>query len=319
MADYRKIANVYPAMADFLSFQARIGYRGDVLAYAANTNTPSFSTDQHGFRHSLLDGKSFSFVDCINSEQYGLVLGASNSFGFGVAGNENTMASLLSKRFKFPFANCGMPGANSRNLSSLLISVIATAPRPPSVVILSSGGDLVTFCDASYADPVFGSPNRNQVVAEFDRGRAPPDPEPHVTHLLNFTSLWAAAIARICRRQGANLLMVHQSTFFEKQEPSTQDIEFCLGEPFNVHHQRMFANCRRFNGAFFANRKLVADRLGVPLAGWGSDVQLGFIDEFHLDRASTRLLSDKVGDEIERLDAILVADGATDPSPHLAT
>ncbi len=96
----------------------------------------------------------------MQSERYCLVLGASNSFG--VAGDENTMASLLSERLGFPFANCAMPGANSRNLNSLLISTIAGAPRPPSIVIFSSGGYLGTFCDASYADPVFGSPSHNQ-------------------------------------------------------------------------------------------------------------------------------------------------------------
>lgn len=301
MADYRIITQLCPAMADFLRYQKTIGYRGDVLAYAANIKTPGFSTDAHGFRHSVLGGKSLSIRDCVRSERYGLVLGASNSFGFGVAGNENTMASLLAERIGFPFANCAMPGANSRNLSSLLISVIASAPRPPAIVIFSNGGDLGTFCDASIADPVFGSPNRNQIVAEFQRGRSPPDPEPYLKHLLNFTALWATAIARVCRRQGARLVMVHQSTFFEKTEPTPVETEFRLGEAFNLHHERLFANHRRFNEAFFAKRKSLADHLGIPLAGWGETGQLGFIDEFHLDRDGTRLLGAMVGDEIDRI------------------
>jgi len=298
MADYRKITELHPPMADFLRYQATIGYRGDVLAYAPNFTSAGFSTDSQGFRHSLVGGRSLSVADCVRSERYGVVLGASNSFGFGVAGNHNTMASLLSERLGFPFANCAMPGANSRNLHSLLISVIASAPRPPAIVILSTGGDLGTFCDASYADPVFGSPNRNQIAAEFDRGRPPPDPEPYFGHLLNFTGLWAAAIARTCRRQKARLVMLHQSTFFEKSEPSPREIDYRLGEAFNVHHERIFANHRRFNAAFFANRKSVADRLGVPLAGWGATGQLGFIDELHLDQDGTHLMSGWAGDVI---------------------
>lgn len=303
MADYRKITELCPAMADFLRYQSTIGYRGDVLAYAANIQTPSFSTDAHGFRHSVMSGKSLSVADCLHSERYGLVLGASTSFGFGVAGNENSMASLLAERLGLPFGNCAMPGANSRTLHALLISVIASAPRPPSIVVFSNAGDLGNFCDASIADPVFGSPNRNQLEAEFKKGRVPPDPEPSLGNLLNFTSLWATAIARSCRRQGARLVMVHQSTFFEKAEPSPQEVECRLGEPFNIHHARQFANYRRFSGAFFAKRKALADHLGIPLAGWGATGPLGFIDEFHLDRDSTHRLSEVVAGEIERPDA----------------
>lgn len=300
MADYREISKVYPAMDDFLRNQTMIRLRGDVLAYAANVSAPSFSTDSHGFRHSTLNGTSLSIVDCVNSERYGLVLGASNSFGFGVAGNENTMASIVSERLGIPFANCALPGATSRNLNSLLISIIAGSPRPPSIVILSSGGDLATFCDGCIADPVFGSPNRNQIAAEFDRGRSPPEPEPYFSHLLHFSSLWAQVIAKTCARQGASLLMVHQSTFFEKSEPTPQELSFQLGVPLNVHQERMFANHIRFDEGYFSNRKAVADQLEVPLVGWGETGQLGFIDEFHLDRESTRSLSEKVADEIEK-------------------
>ena len=303
MADYPKIMELCPEVADFLNFQSTIGHRGDVLSYAANIQCPSFSTDSHGFRHSVLDGSSLSFLDCIHSERYGVVLGASNSFGFGVAGNENTMASLLAERFGFPFANCAMPGANSRNLTSLLMALFAGGGPHPSVVVLSNGGDLGNFCDAGTADAVFGSPNRTQLIADFRDGRVAPDPEPYWPHLVKFTALWAAMIARLCRGQKTQLVMVHQSTFFEKATPSAREREFRLGEPFNVHHERMFANHRRFNEKFYATRKALADRLEIPLAGWEAGEELGFIDEFHLDRESARRLSDKVGDAIEKLDA----------------
>jgi hypothetical protein len=303
MADYRKIAELDAAVADFLSFQSTIGTRGDVLAYAANIDRPSFSTDGQGFRHTVFGGQSLAVADCQRADLYGLVLGASNSFGFGVAGNENTMASLLSARLGIPFANCAMPGANSRTLHALLTSVIAAAPRPPAVVVYSSGGDLGNFCDACVADPVFGSPNRNQIIAEFERGRAPPDAEPYLPHLFNFTALWATMIARTCRRQKAALVMVHQSTFFEKASPSPRESDVRLGEAFNLHHERMFANHRRFNAPYFARRKTIADQLGVPLAGWDAAGQWEFIDEFHLDAAATRQLSELVAIEIERLGA----------------
>lgn len=298
MADYQKIATHVPAMADFLRFQSTIGYRGDVLAYASNVESPSFSTDANGFRHTVFGGKTLSTRDCLHSGRYGIVLGASNSFGFGVAGNGNTMASLLSERLQIPVANCAMPGANSRNLHSLLISLVAAAPNPPAVVIFSNGGDLGTFCDASYADPVFGSPNRNQLVAEFARGAEPPDPQPSFPHLLSFSALWAAAIARTCRRQKAQLVMIHQSTFFEKESATDREMEYGLGQPAHVHQKRIFANHRRFNRAFFDHRKALADRLAVPLAGWHMAEPLTFIDEQHLDSDSTRTLSHYVGEAI---------------------
>lgn len=298
MADYQKIANQVPAMADFLRFQSFIGHRGDVLAYASNIDCPSFSTDSNGFRHTVFGGKTLSVRDCVAAGRYAVVLGASNSFGFGVAGNENTMASLLSERLQMPVANCAMPGANSRNLHSLLISVIAGAPRPPAAVIFSSGGDLGTFCDASYADPVFGSPNRNQIVAEFAKGAKLPDPQLSLPHLLGFSAMWAAAIARTCRRQKAQLVMVHQSTFFEKEAPTEREIEYGLGQPAHIHQERIFANHKRFNRAFFDHRKALADRLAVPLAGWGMAEPLTFIDEQHLDCDSTRLLSGYVGEAL---------------------
>ena len=94
--------------------------------------------------------------------------------------------------------------------------------------------------------------------------------------------------------------MIHQSTFFEKSEPTAQETQFRLGVPFNVHHERMFANHRRFNAAFFSRRKAIADHLQIPLVGWGAG-PLGFIDEFHLDRESTRSLSEQAGDQIEGL------------------
>src|SRR6266576_4678799 len=142
MANYQKIIELRPEVAESIRFRRSIRYRGDVLAYGSNFRCDSFSTDASGFRHSMLRGKSFSVADCLRSERYGIILGASNTFGFGVAGNEKCMASLLAERFGFPFANGAMPGANSRNLHSLLLSFFARAARRPAVVVHSSGGDL---------------------------------------------------------------------------------------------------------------------------------------------------------------------------------
>lgn len=302
MANYRKIVELRPEMADFFRNRRLISFRGDVLAYSPNARTDSFSTDGAGFRHSRFDGTDWSVADCVQSGRYGLVLGASNLFGFGVAGNENCMASLLAERFGFPFASAAMPGGNSRNLHSLLLGLIAAGKKPPAVVVHSSGGDLATFCEASLADPVFGSPNRAQLKSVTkDGGRITGDADRNFPRLLAFTVLWTSAIARICRARQVPFVLIHQSTFFEKPNPTAIEVECELGEPFHPSQETQFANHRKFDDPFYAKRKSIAEALRIPLAGWGLSEEFGFIDEFHCDRDGIRLMSNAVGDQIEPL------------------
>jgi hypothetical protein len=301
MADYKKIAELRPEMADFFGNRRLIAYRGDVLSYWANTRTDSFSTDAGGFRHSTLNGKEYSVADCVQSERYGIVLGASNLFGFGVAGNENTMASLLAERFGFPFANAAMPGGNSRNLHSLLVGLIAAGKEPPAVVVHSSGGELANFCESSLADPIFGSPNRSQLKSVKEQGALTPEPDQNFPRLLAFTTLWNSALAAVCRAYKAELVLIHQSTFFEKKKPTKLELECGLGEPFHPSQEQQFANHRKFNEPFYEKRKAIAEKLGVPLAGWGLTEDITFMDEFHGDLEGTRLISKAVGEKIEDL------------------
>ena len=302
MANYQKIIEIHPEMADFFRNRSLIGLRGDVLAYWANTSCDSFTTDATGFRHSTFEGKPLSVADCVRSSRYGIVLGASNLFGFGVAGNENCMASLLAERFGFPFANAAMPGGNSRNLHSLLVGLIAGGGKPPAVVVLSNGGDLANFCESSLADPIFGSPNRSQLKAMKDSG-VPRDPKPdkNFPRLIAFSSLWTSAIATVCRVYKVPLVLIHQSTFFEKKKPTKIERECGLGELSHPSNQLQFANHRRFNEPFYAKRKELAEKLGLPLAGWGLTEDMTFIDEFHCDKEGIRLMSKTVGDAIEPL------------------
>jgi hypothetical protein len=299
MADINLIAEHYPAIRDF-RLKELIAFRGDVLSYCANLDKPGFSTDAQGFRHSTLKGRKYSLVDCRQAERYGLVLGPSTMFGSGIAGNEKTMPSLLAERFGFPFANGAMPGGNSRNLNALLVGLLAASERPPAVVVLSNGGDIANFCDTGFVDPIFGSPNHVQVKAIRESGAAPEN-QSGFSKLLVFTKLWTSMTASLCKARGIPLVMVHQSTFFEKAEPSAIERHGRLGEPRHARQKQLFASFRRFNGPFFANRQELAAQLGVPLAGAGLTDRFNFIDEFHLDRDSLKLLGDAVGDAIERL------------------
>jgi hypothetical protein len=174
VANYQTIVRLRPEVREFIR-NRRWVHRGDVISYGANIRCDSFSTDGAGFRHCTFKGETLSVADCLKRDRYGIVLGPSNVYAFGLAGNENTMPSLLAERFGFPFANVGLPEGNSRNLFSLLAAFLARAPKPPSVVLHLSGGDFTSFCYTSIADPVFGSPNLKQIqdVLKERRGRRP--------------------------------------------------------------------------------------------------------------------------------------------------
>ncbi|MCL6729092.1 hypothetical protein [Sphingomonas hankyongi] len=299
MANYQNIMRLRPEVRDFVR-NRRWVHRGDVITYGANVQCGSFSTDARGYRHSTFRGQTLSVADCARSDRYGLVLGPSNVYGFGLAGNENTMPSLLAERFGFPFGNVGLPEGNSRTLFSILLGIAARAPRPPSVIVHISGGDYTNFCYTGLADPLFGSPNLKQIEMALQerKGRLPP-PEKQIESLLSFTSLWIRAIAELCHARGIALVLGHDTTFFEKRQPSEIEIQSELGKPFGPAQERQFAMHKRFATDYSNRREGLAGRLGIPLAGPGMSNDIGFVDEFHYDREGTRALCDDFAAAIE--------------------
>jgi hypothetical protein len=291
VANYQAVARLRPEVRDFIR-NRRWVHRGDVVTYAPNISCESFSTDGLGFRHSTYQGKKIALADCIGAGRYGVVLGPSNVYGFGLAGNENTIPSVLAGHFGFPFANLGLPEGNSRNLFSILLALVARADRAPAVVLHLPGGDFTSFCYTSIADPVFGSPNLKQIALVRDErgGVAPPQPE--IGALLAFSSLWIGAIGELCRARNVSMVLGEDVTFFEKAEPSETDRLCELGEPFGPGQAHQFARHRKFVRACYARRSEVAEQLSVPLCGPGAGHDVGFIDEFHYDRDGTRLLCD---------------------------
>ena len=299
MANQSKVLEHYPEMADF-RLSELVALRGDVLAYRANLSRGAFTTDAQGFRHSTFNGQTLSVADCLQSDRYGILLGPSTFFGVGIAGNENTIASLLAERFGFPFANAAMPGGNSRTLNALLTGLIAAAKQPPAVVVLSNGGDLANFCDALTADAIFGSPNRMQVKQNAGQGPGT-NADANLPQFLTFTSLWTGATARLCRAYKTGLVLVHQSIFLEKTQPSDIERDCALGEPARSGHESLFDRYRKFGPPFYARRQELAKVLGISLAGLGLGEKLTYVDEFHLDREGTRVLTDDVAEKIEPL------------------
>lgn len=298
MANYPAIIHLRPEVRDFIRNRAWV-HRGEAIVYGPNIRCASFSTDGGGFRHSTFEGETLSVADCLKRERYGLVLGPSNLYGFGLAGNENTIPSLLADRFGFPFANVGLPEGNSRNLFSLLLAFTARAPRLPAVVLHLSGGDFTSFCYSGLADPVFGSPNLKQTktVIEERGGKLPVRAQ--IQPLLAFTTLWIRSIGDLCRARQILLVLGEDTTFFEKAHPSETDIKAELGRPLNEAQARQFEIHKAHVRDYHARRQAVANALGVQLAGPSFDNDIGFVDEFHYDEKGTRTFAGYFGDAIE--------------------
>jgi hypothetical protein len=298
VANYQNIVRLRPEVRDFIRNRRWI-HRGDIIAYGPNIRCESFSTDPAGFRHSVFKGETLSVADCVQRDRYGLVLGPSNVYGFGLAGNENTIPSLLAEQFGIPFANVGLPEGNSRNLFSALVAFLARAPRPPSIVLHLSGGDFTSFCYTSIADPVFGSPNLKQIAEAIKERGGQPGPESQIQPLLAFTSLWIGAIASLCQGRAIPLVLGEDVTFFEKAEPNEIERKSGLGEASSPAQERQFAIHRNYVRAYHARRQAVADAHGVALPGPGFGNDIGFIDEFHYDREGTRALTDHFAIAVE--------------------
>lgn len=289
MANYQNIVRLRPEVREFIR-NRRWVHRGDVVTYGPNIRCDSFSTDAAGFRHSSFRGQTLSLFDCVQRDRYGLVLGPSSVYGFGLAGNENTMPSLLGESLGFPFANAGMPEGNSRNLHSILMAIVARAQKRPSAVLHISGGDFTNFCYTSVADPVFGSPNLKQMSTVMKERGGRPDAGQQIPALLAFTGLWIRSIADLCRRLRIPFVLADDTTFFEKRTPSEIERQSGLGLASSPTQEQQFATHRQFVRDYHERRRTVAEQIGAPLAGPGITNNIGFIDEFHYDRDGTRAL-----------------------------
>lgn len=299
MADYQKIVRLRPEVRPFIR-NRRWVHRGEAIAYGPNIRCDVFSTDSLGYRHNVFKGETLSTADAIARNRYGLILGPSNVYGFGCAGNENTMPSLLAETFGFPFANIGLPEGNSRNLFSILLNILSRNAHKPAVVVHVSGGDFTSFCYTGVADAVFGPPNLKQIDTVLaERGGRPKDSDPQMKSLLRFSTLWINAIIDLCRVRGVPLSLADDSTFFEKREPNELEVQCKLGEASSPPQERQFETHKRHVKAYSDTRRALAERRGVPIAGPGISNQIGFVDEFHYDKEGTRTLVEQFAPGVE--------------------
>lgn len=300
MANLDSIIQLRPSFADY-QLRNTVFHRGDTLFFCRNHRSPHYSTDAQGFRHTVLGGETLGVDEIVERERYGLVLGGSRAFGYGLERNEHAIPSLLSEHFGFPFANISLPQASSRNLSSLLFANLLRAPSRPSAVVLISSGDFSNFCYSAMSDSIFGSPNPKLLPLVFAEQGGVPASADSVQAMLNFTSLWTRAIASMCRTHQVPLIQYHDTTFFEKTVPDQHDIDCALGTPSNPAEARWFINHKAFATHYYDRRETLARKLGLPLVGAGRAHDLGFIDEIHYDEAGAEAVANDIASTLQTL------------------
>lgn len=299
MADYRKISARLPEVREYIRLRKWVR-RGDAVAYGANIEGTHLSTDGLGFRHSVFQGERLSLADCVKHERYGLVLGSSNVYGFGLPGNEATLPAAVGDRLGFAFANISFPEVNTRTLYCQLLSIVARAKIRPSAVLLMTGGDFTAFCYTGLADPVFGTPDLLSVGQAMKERGGRVDVRSEFPRLVAYTQLWTGAIIDVCKRAGIPLAIGEDVTFFEKAGPSERDVEFDLGIARSPQQDRQFKLHQGFVKAYGDARMAQAMHTGVPVGGPGHGNAITYVDEFHYDAPGVQALANDFAGALEQ-------------------
>jgi len=298
MADYRAIAKHHPEVREYIRLRKWV-HRGEAAFYAPDIAGDILTTDASGYRNGVWRGERLTLADCFEADRYGLVMGASHVYGFGVPDNGHTIPSRLGAMLDMPFANIGLPEAHTRNLFAILLDIVARSPRPPAAVLLLNGGDFSGWAFSGIADPVFGPPNILQLQQVITERGGHGDPVASLPAMLSASELWTLATVQLCRARGIPLVLGNDTTFFEKAEPDGYDRDCRLGVASSPPQARQFEIHRKLFGRFCDRRQRLAERNGVPLVGPGLSNQLGFIDEFHYDASGVEALCEDFAPALE--------------------
>lgn len=289
MANYRAIVKHHPEVRDYIKLRKWV-HRGETISYGPNIDSDTLSTDSIGYRKSVWRGQRMTLGDCLRSGRYGLVMGPSNVYGFGVPSDAHTIPSRLGDTLGLPFANIGLPEGHTRSLFGILLNIVTRSQRPPAAVLLLSGGDFTGWAYSGVADSVFGPPNILQVKQVIEELGGMPDPVAGSKPMLAASELWTVAIMQLCRTRKIPLVLGNDTTFFEKREPDAYDRDCGLGVGNAPAQKRQFEIHRTLGVRFYEQRQTLSEKGGVPLVGPGPSNQIGFIDEFHYDGPGTDAL-----------------------------
>ena len=297
MANYRAVASRFPAVRDYLR-NRRWTRRGDVIAYAPNMRARCFSTDPFGFRHTSWRGADHGIATCNSGERFGLVLGSSHVFGFGLESNRETLPSRLSERLGFPCLNISYPEADTRTLYATLLRIATHSAVRPSLVVYFNGGDLTRYCYHGVADPLFGSPNFDSALTNDMPAISEDQAFQNLTFYIGF---WTRQLVELTARLRIPFCFATDSTFFEKEDLGAADateVACELGASRDERHARRFAIHRRRVYEYGDFRVALAQQLGIAPPFYEPGIE-SFIDEFHFRAESLALMADRIATRLK--------------------
>ena len=294
MTDFRALARHHPAIRSYIRHRKWVD-RSGVLAYAANTDGKAFSTDSLGFRRGQIAGIPYDSSAAFSGKPYALVLGSSHVFGFGLAGDAQTIPSQLAALTGVPCLNLSFPEAQLQALHAVATRICQQAPRPPAFIAVLPGGTLTRYAFVRRCDPLFGVPDfRNGAAPEAMPGS--PQETTQFEALLVYATFWLSQF-RVLADQTACPLLVHpEATAFEK--PALSETEMACGvttpqsDPdrlrFETHRLRYDAYTAAISAEIQSDTRLVQ----VDKAA------LRFLDEFHYTAAGAQTIATALADAL---------------------
>jgi hypothetical protein len=257
-----------------------------VLAYAPHIETDAFSTDAYGFRHGDMDGQRYGLGTALSGAPFGLVVGASNIFGFGLEANAQTIPSRLSQLSGLRCLNVSFPEADLRTLHAAATRIVSETPRMPVFIVCFAGGTLSRYSYTRRCDPLFGSPDFLSGTTE-SLPSGTPEEAAAFANLLGYTRFWLEQISALARRCRCPLAVYDETSAFEKTRLNEEEAVCALTQPGNEDRERFATHLLRYTP--FRQDLLMA---ATPIISGAPD-ELSFIDEFHYTAAaSERIASD---------------------------
>ncbi len=299
MADYRAVIRHFPPVRDYIRNRKWVK-RGEVVAYAPDLRSDHFSTDRFGFRRTRFQSRHWDLADCLASKRYGIVMGSSHVFGFGLPSDGDTFASRLSAAMGFPFMTIAFPEADTRSLHAVLLNILSSDATRPAAIVLTTGGDMTRFCYTCVADHLFGSPNilDNEAVGRAQSAMS--DIDAPFEAMLASSRLWTRAVVDLARSASVPIILGDDTTFMEIVEPDAVERDCKLAESGGPDQLRRFALQRLYGERFYRMRREIENNLDVRLIGPAKDAGVGFIDEFHYRADSIDQFSQLLAEAINR-------------------
>lgn len=295
MANYREIVRHVPAVRSYIRHRRWVK-RGDVTAYAPNLEGGAFSTDAYGFRHGEVDGARHGLATALSGSRYGLVLGSSHVFGFGLDSDAQTIPSRLSAHVGLPCLNVSFPEADLRTLHAAAARISAETPRPPDFIVCFAGGALSRYCYTRRCDPLFGPPDFLRAEPDGPSGGSPAEAIAF-RNLLAYADFWLEQLLALADTYACPLVLHTESTAFRKARLDEQERACSLTEATNAQELARFATHRLRDAPFIEH--WLARAKGRALDAPGLPDALSFIDEFHYTAAACDLIAAEIARSLD--------------------